>query len=139
MAYVHRLPTLNARTVPDQYLLPSLQSILTVPKGSMVFSNIDLVSAFHQIRIHDEDIEKSAFNTQDGAFQWVVIAIRLCNAPSTFWRVVNDVLHDHLGIFVWVYIDDILIFLKDSDEHQPHFDFVHELLQQHQLLPSINK
>ena len=63
----------------------------------------------------------------------------LCNLPSTFQRVVNDVLRDHLGIFVWVYIDDILVFSKDADEHQRHLDLVHELLRQHQLFPCIDK
>ena len=63
----------------------------------------------------------------------------LCNAPSTFQRVVNDVLQDHLEIFVWVYIDDILVFSKDADEHQRHLDLLHELLRQHQLFPCIDQ
>ena len=63
----------------------------------------------------------------------------LCNAPSTFQRAVNDVLRDHLGIFVWAYIDDILVFSKDADEHQRHLDLVHELLCKHQLFPCIDK
>ena len=130
---------LNTRTVRDRYPLPSIQSILSTLGGSAVFSKIDLVSGFHQIRIHDEDIEKAAFNTQFGAFEWVVMPFRPCNAPSMFPRVVNDVLRDHLGIFVWVYIDDILVFSKDADEHQRHLDLVHELLRQHQLFPCIDK
>ena len=130
---------LNTRTVGDRDPLPSIQSILSTLGGSTVFLKIDLVSGFHQIRIHDEDIEKTAFNTQLGAFEWVVMPFGLCNAPSTFQRVVNDVLRDHLGIFVWVYIDDILVFSKDADEHQRHLDLVHELLRQHQLFPCIDK
>ena len=119
--------------------MPSIQSILSTLQGSTVFSKIDLVSGFHQIRIHDEDIEKIAFNTQFGAFEWVVMPFGLCNAPSTFQRVVNDVLRDHLGIFVWMYIDDILVFSNDADEQQGHLDLVHELLRQHQLFPCIDK
>ena len=107
--------------------------------GSTVFSKIDLVSGFHQIRIHDEDIKKTAFNTQFGACEWVVMPFGLCNAPSTFRRVVNDVLRDHFGIFLWVYIDDMFVFSKDADEHQRHLDLVHELLRQHQLFPCIDK
>ena len=83
---------LNTRTVRDRYPLPSIQSILTTLGGSTVFSMIDLVSGFHQIRIQDKDIEKTAFNTQFGAFEYVVMPFGLCNAPSTFQRVVNDVL-----------------------------------------------
>ena len=110
------------RTVGDRYSLPSIQSILSTLGGSTVFSKMELVSGFHQIRIHNEDIEKTAFNTQFGAFEWVVMPSGLCNAPSTFQRVVNDVLRDHLGIFVWVYIDDILVFSEDAEEHQRHLD-----------------
>ena len=130
---------LNTRTVRDRYPLPSIQSILSTLGGSTVFWKIDLVSGFHQIRIHDKDVEKTALNTQFGAFECVVMPFGLCNAPSTFQRVVNDVLRDHLGIFVWVYIDDILVFSKDADEHQRHHDLVHELLRQHQQFPCIDE
>ena len=130
---------LNTRTVRDRCPLPSIQSILSTLRGSTVFSNIDLVSTFHQIGIHDKDIKKTAFNTQFGAFEWVVVPFGLCNAPSTFQLVVNDILRDHLGIFVWVYIDDILIFSKNAQEHQRHLDLIHELLQRHQLFPCIDK
>ena len=64
---------------------------------------------------------------------------RLCNAPLTFQRVVKDVPRDHLGIFVWVHINDILIFSEDADEHQQHLDLLHELLQRQQLSPCIGK
>ena len=130
---------LNTRTVRDRYPLPSIQSILSTLEGSTVFSNIDLVSGFQQIRIHDQDVEKTTLDTQFGAFEWVVMPLGLCNAPSPFQRVVNDVLRDHLGIVVWVYIDNILVFSKDADEHQRHLDLVHELLRRHQLFPCIDK
>ena len=82
---------LNTPTVRDQYPLPLIQSILSTLGGSAVFSKIDLVSGFHQIPIHDEDVKTNALNTQFGAFEWVVMPFGLCNAPSTFQRVVNDV------------------------------------------------
>ena len=106
---------------------------------STVFLKIHLVSGFHQIRIHEEDIERTPFNTQFGAFSCVAMTFGLCNAPSTFQQVVNEVLRDGLGIFVWVYIDNILVSLKDAEEHQGHLDLVHELLHQHQLFPCIDK
>ena len=83
---------LNTRTVRDRYPLPSIQSVLSTQGGSTLFSKIDLVSGFHQIRIEDEDIEKTAFNTQFGAFEWVVMPFGLCNAALTLQHVVNDVL-----------------------------------------------
>ena len=118
---------LNTRTVRDRYPLPSIQSILSTLGGSTAFSKIDLVSGLHQIRINDEDVQKTAFNTQFGALEWVVMPFGLCNAPSTCQLIVNDVLRDHLGILVWVYINDILVFSKDADEHQRQLDLVHEL------------
>ena len=104
-----------------------------------MFSKIDLVSGFQRIRIHDEDVEKTAFNTQFAAFAWVVMPFGLRNALSTFQRVVNDLLQDHLGIFVWLCIDDILVFSKDAEEHQRHLNLVHELLHRQQLFPCIDK
>ena len=89
---------LNTRTVRDGYPLPLIQSILSTLGGSTVFSKIDLVSGCHQILIHDEDVEKTAFNTQFGDFEGVVMPFGLCNVPATFQRVVNDVLRDPLGI-----------------------------------------
>ena len=130
---------LNTRTVRDRYPLPSMQSILSTLGGSVVFSKVDLVSWFHRIRTHDEVVQKTAFNKQLGAFEWVVMPFGICNAPSTFQRVVNDVLQDHLGIFVWVYIDNILVFSKVAEDHQRNSDLVHELLRLHQLFPCINK
>ena len=83
---------LNTRTVRDRYPLPSKQSTLSTLGGSTVFSKIDVVSGFHQIRVHNEDIEKTAFNTQFAAFEWVVMPSGFCNAPSAFQRLVNDIL-----------------------------------------------
>ena len=91
---------LNTRSVRDRYPLPSIQSILRISGSSTVFSEIDLVSGFHQIRIHDEDIEKTAFSTQFGALEWVVMPSGLCNSPSTFQRVVRDGLAHNFGIFL---------------------------------------
>ena len=130
---------LNTQTVRDWYPIPSIQSMLSTLGGSTEFLKMDLVSGFHQIRIHDKDIEKTAFNTQFGEFEWVVMFFGLCNMQSTFQHVVNCSLGDHFGILVWVYIDDILVFSKDADEHQRHLNFVHELLRQHQLFPRIEK
>ena len=107
--------------------------------GSAVFSKIDLFSGVDQIRILGEDIKNTACNTQYEACESVVMPFGLRNALSTVQRVVNDILRDHLGIFVWMYIDDILIFCKNAKERQRHLDMVHELLQRHQLFPCMDK
>ena len=135
MAYVRRLPSVEYANCSRPISLTLIQSILSTLAGSTLFSKIDLVSGFHQIhQIH----QKTAFNTQFGAFEWIVMLFGLCNAPSTFQCVVNDVLRDHLGIFVWVYIDNFLVFSKDAEEHQRHLDSVHELLRPHRLSPCID-
>ena len=139
MAHVRRLRSVEYANCTRSVSFAIDPIHLEYTGGSTVFSKIDLVGGFHQIRVHDEDITKTAFNTQFGAFEWVVMPFGLCNAPSTFQRVVNDVLRDHLEILVWVYIDDILVFSKDADEHQRHPDLVHELLRQHQPFPCIDK
>ena len=105
----------------------------------MVFSRIDLVSGFNQIRIRDKDIGNTAFNTQLGAFEWVGMPFGVCNAPSTLQRVVNNVREDQIRNFLSVYIDNILIFSKIFEEHQQHLDPVHKPLQQHQIFPCIDK
>ena len=90
MAYVRRLPSVEYTNCTR------LISLAIDP------IHLEYTGGFHRIRIQDEDIEKTAFNTEFGAFEWVVMPFGLCNAPSTFQRVVNNVLRDHLGIFVWV-------------------------------------
>ena len=122
---------LNTRTVRDRCLLPSIKLILNTTHDCTIYSKINVVSRFYQFQTHNEDIEKTAFNAPFGTFQWVVMPLGLCNAPSTLQRVVNDVLRDYLGIFAFVYIDDIAVFSKNTEEHQQHLDLVHELLQKH--------
>ena len=137
MCVVYR--ALNTGIVPDRCPPPSIQSILSTLGDCRIFPKINLGSGFHQNRIHDEDVEKTAFNTQLGAFEWVVMPLGLCKAPSTFQHVVNDVLRDQLGILVRLYINNTLLFSKIAEEHQQPLDLVQRLLQQHQLVPCIDQ
>ena len=104
---------LNNRTV-NRCPFPSIQSILSTLGGFTVPRKIEIVSGIHQILIHDDAIEKTAFNTQFGALEWVVMPFGLCKSASTFQGITNDVFGDRLGGFVWVYIEDILIFSNNA-------------------------
>ena len=130
---------LNTRTVRDRYPLPSIPSILSTLGESTIFSKIDLVSGFHQIRIHEDDVETTAFDIQFGAFEWVVMPFGLCNAPSTFQHVVNDVLRDYLDYLCLCVHRGHPDFSKNQEKHQRHLDIVHDLLEEHQLYPCIDK
>lgn len=111
---------LNKITVKNKYPLPLISSVFTPLCGSTVFTKLDLGNAYHLVRIREGDEWKTAFNTPLGHFEYLVMPFRLTNAPAVFQNLVNDVLRDMLGRFVFVYLDDILIFSKNVEEHQVH-------------------
>jgi hypothetical protein len=99
-------------------------------QGATVFSNLDLTSGYHQIRIAESDVEKTAFSSPLGLFQFRVLPFGLCNAPSAFQATMNKALHGLIGKFVQVYMDDILIYSRTKEEHVHHVRQVLERLRQ---------
>ena len=103
---------LNAITVKNKYPLPLLDSAFTPLHDSVIFTKLDLRNAYHLVRIKEGDEWKTAFNTHLGHFEYLVMPFGLTNAPAVFQALVNDMLRDMLNRFVFVYLDDILIFFS---------------------------
>ncbi|KAJ9529794.1 hypothetical protein QJQ45_022194 [Haematococcus lacustris] len=130
---------LNRLTIKNKYPLPRLDTLLDRLHGAKVFSKQDLRQGYHQIRVAPEDIHKTAFRTRYGRFEFTVLPFGLCNAPATFQRLMNDVLHDLLDDCVLVYLDDILIFSRTPQEHIAHLRRVLDLLRKHKLYAKLSK
>ncbi|MDN6023375.1 MAG: hypothetical protein L0I32_06045 [Lactobacillus sp.] len=130
---------LNNNTVKDKFPIPHIDQLISKFGTAKVFSKLDLMSGYYQVRIHDEDIEKTAFSTDSGHYEWVVMPFGLTNAPATFQRMMNTVLQPFLTKFVQVYLDDIFIYSNDYEQHFKHVSQVLETLRKHQLIAKEKK
>ena len=118
---------LNSITCPDRYPIPLLAETFRNLKGAKWFTKVDVVQAFHKIRIHKGDEHKTAFRTRYGLYEYIVVPFGLINAPATFQRYVNSVLREYLDDFVTAYMDDILIYTSGS--RQDHMCKVRHVLE----------
>ncbi|GJS60372.1 putative reverse transcriptase domain-containing protein [Tanacetum coccineum] len=120
---------LNKLTVKNRYLLPRIDDLFDQLKGSRIYSKIDLRLGYHQLRVREEDIPKTAFRTRYGHYKFRVMPFGLTNAPAVFMDLINRVCKPYLDKFVIVFIDDILIYSRNEKEHEEHLKTILKLLK----------
>ena len=130
---------LNAVTIPDEFPIPRQSEILASLSGAQVLSSLDALSGFTQLELAEEDVEKTAFRSHRGLFQFKRLPFGLRNGPSIFQRVMQGILAPYLWIFCLVYIDDIVIYSKSYEEHIDHLDKVLEAIEKAGLTLSPKK
>ncbi|GJR26023.1 putative reverse transcriptase domain-containing protein [Tanacetum coccineum] len=130
---------LNKLTIKNRYPLPRIDDLFDQLQGSSVYSKIDLSSGYHQLRVRDEDISKTAFRTRYGHYEFQVMPFSLTNAPAVFMDLMNRVCKPYLDKFVIVFIDDILIYSRNKEEHADHLRIILELLKKEKLYAKFSK
>nr|GEU57629.1 reverse transcriptase domain-containing protein [Tanacetum cinerariifolium] len=130
---------LNKLTVKNRYLLPRIDDLFDQLQGSSIYSKIDLRSVYHQLRVREEDIPKTAFRTRYGHYEFHVMPFGLTNAPPVFMDLMNRVCKPYLDKFVIVFIDDILIYSKSKKDHEGHLRQILNLLKKDELYAKFSK
>ncbi|GJR19767.1 putative reverse transcriptase domain-containing protein [Tanacetum coccineum] len=130
---------LNKLTMKNRYPLPRIDDLFDQLQGSNIYSKIDLRSGYHQLRVREQDIPKTALRTRYGHYEFQVMPFGLTNAPAVFMDLMNRVCKPYLDKFIIVFIDDILIYSKDKKEHEEHLKAILELLKKEKLYAKFSK
>jgi hypothetical protein len=130
---------LNKRTIKNKYPLPRIDDLLDQLRGAGVFSQFDLRTGFHQMGVEEKSIPLTAFRTRYGLYEFPVMPFGLANAPAYFMDMMNRIFRPCLDQFVIVFIDDILVYSKNEEEHERHLDTVLKALREHKLYAKFSK
>nr|GFC90958.1 putative reverse transcriptase domain-containing protein [Tanacetum cinerariifolium] len=130
---------LNKLTVKNRYPLPRIDDLFDQLQGSSVYSKIDLRSGYHQLRVREEDVLKTAFRTRYRHYEFQVMPFGLTNAPAVFMDLMNRVCKPYLDKFLIVFTDDILIYSKNKKEHEEHLRTILKLLKKEELYAKFSK
>jgi hypothetical protein len=131
--------SLNEVTIKNKYPLLRIEDLFDQMKGASIFSKIDLRSGYHQLKIRESDIPKTAFHTRYGLYEYIVMPFGLTNRPAYFMYLMNKVFMLYLDKFVVFFIDDILIFSKMEEEYKKHLRMLLEKLRSNQLYAKFSK
>ncbi|GKA61779.1 putative reverse transcriptase domain-containing protein [Tanacetum coccineum] len=130
---------LNKLTVKNRYPLPRIDGLFDQLQGSSVYLNMSLRSGYHQLRVSEEDVPKTAFRTRYGHYEFQVMPFGLTNAPTVFMDLVNRLCKPYLDKFVILFIDNILTYSLIKEEHEEHLKKILELLKKEELYAKFSK
>jgi hypothetical protein len=125
--------------VKNKYPLQRIDDLFDQLKDAKIFSKIDLISGYHQVRIKEEDISKTTFRTRYGHYEFTVVPFGLSNAPVVFMCLMDGVFREYLGKFVIVFMDEIIIYSKSEEEHEHDLRMVLQVLRERQLYAKLSK
>ena len=130
---------MNRVTIKNRYPLSRIDDLFDQLRGARVYSKIGLRTSYHQLKVRETDIPKTAFRTRYGHFKFTVMPFRLTNAPAAFMDLIHRVFQPYLDQFVVAFVDDILIYSQSEWEHEYHLRIVLQLLRDHQLYAKFSK
>jgi hypothetical protein len=130
---------LNEVTIKNKYSLPRIDDLFDQLRGACVFSKIDLRSGYHQLKIRECDIPKTAFISRYGLYEYTVMSFGLTNAPTYFMYLMNKVFMEYLDKFVVVFFDDILVYSRTEEEHEEQLRLALQKLRENRLYAKLSK